>query len=149
MHCAAYYTVVLLQHGGGRGREEARDSGADTPLVFGRLSKAEMLALVKEQVLHCLYSILHYFTLTAGPETKEAGQTCPQRAGADQVLRHLLPLAPRHLRLLRPHVPRPLHSGPRPRHPHRRLHREAGGVPGHPQSPRPRCSAVQLCGVRL
>ena len=144
---ASYYSVVLLQHGGGRGREEARDSGGDTPLVFGRLSKAEMLALVKEQVLH--YSILHYFTRTAGIETEEAGQTRPEHSGTDQVLRHLLPLAARHLRLLRAHVPRPLHSGPRPRHPHRRLHREAGGVQGHPQSPSARRSTVQLCGVRL
>ena len=66
-------------------------------------------------------------------QTKEEGGPGPDIPGKPQVLRHVLVLPDRHHGLLRPHVPRPVHRGPRPRHPDRRLRGQAGGVPRHLQ----------------
>ena len=57
--------------------------------------------------------------------------------GEPEVLRDVFVLPDRHHWLLRPHVPRPVHRGPRPRHPHRRLRGEARGVPRHPEQSHP------------
>ena len=66
-------------------------------------------------------------------QAEEEGGPGPDFPGKPQVLRHVLVLPDRHHRLLRPHVPRPLHRGPRPRHSDRRLCGQACGMSRHLQ----------------
>ena len=66
-------------------------------------------------------------------QAEEEGAASQDDPGENKVLRHLLLLPDSHHRVLCPHVPRPLHRGPRPGHPHRGLRGEARGVPSDPE----------------
>ena len=71
-------------------------------------------------------------------QAEEEGGARPDVQGEPEVLRDVFVLPDRHHWLLRPHVPRPVHRGPRPRHPHSRFRGEARGVPRHPEQSHPR-----------
>ena len=58
-------------------------------------------------------------------QAEEEGFARQNVPGTNQVLRHILLLPDRHHGVLRPDVPRPVHSGPRPRHAYCGLCREA------------------------